>query len=254
MNPVSKLNEMRQGLVYNVKSRTGADHEPEYTVSVEVIHTTIYYSMKSSISPFSQVDGEIFLGKGRSKKLARIKGAEAALDAHNTKRKSDSLSGGNGGQSDFVSSESVLNLSKQKPQNPIVELNELRPGIIYRLKGRTGPDHDPVFTVTVQVSHFSNNNSNFTQISPWSQVDGRQFVGHGRSKKLAREKAAEAALNFTHNKKQLLGEGTVVSNAHEPQNAVTILNEVRPGLNYNFEDRTGTDHEPIFTVAVEVIW
>lgn len=92
-----------------------------------------------------------------------------------------------------------------------------------------------------------------------SQVDGRQYVGEGRSKKLARTKAAEAALNITHNNKQTLDEGTVVSNrvlylsTHEPQNAVCILNEVRPGFAYNLKGQTGKDHEPVFTVEVEVI-
>lgn len=110
----------------------------------------------SSISRFSQVDGEHYLGQGRSKKLARIKAAEAALvaHAHNTKRTSDSLCVRfsyrklNDDQSDQVSSNIVLDKSKE---NPIVALNELRPGVVYKLKGRRGPDHDPVFTVTVEV-------------------------------------------------------------------------------------------------------
>lgn len=45
MNPVSKLNELRQGIVYNVKSRTGSDHEPTFTVTVEV-YSQITNSMK----------------------------------------------------------------------------------------------------------------------------------------------------------------------------------------------------------------
>lgn len=89
-----------------------------------------------------------------------------------------------------------------------------------------------------------------------SQVDGRQYVGQGRSKQLARAKASEAALQITHSKKQTLDEGTVASNfvsTQDLQNAVTTLNEVRPGLFYELKSQTGTDHEPTFTVAVEVI-
>lgn len=163
MNPVSVLNELRQGLVYNVKSQTGPDHEPDFTVTVEV-YSQIYYSMRvfpSSISPYSQVDGEHYLGQGRSKKIARVKAAEAALVAHNTKRTSDSLSVMfsyrklNDDQCDFVSSNNDVGRSTQKPQNPIVVLNELRPGVFYKLNGRRGPDHDPVFTVTVEVIDYS---------------------------------------------------------------------------------------------------
>lgn len=87
-----------------------------------------------------------------------------------------------------------------------------------------------------------------------SQVDGSQYVGQGRSKKLARTKAAEAALYVTRNKKQTPDEGTVLCHStHEPQNAACILNEVRPGVEYTLKGQTGTDHEPVFTMAVEVI-
>lgn len=100
------------------------------------------------------------MGSGRSKKLARINAAKAALLGNRTKRTSDSLSmvfphrNVNDGQINCVSSVTVLDISKQKPQNAVVLLNELLPDIVYKLKSRTGPDHDPLFTVTVAVVRF----------------------------------------------------------------------------------------------------
>ncbi len=89
-----------------------------------------------------------------------------------------------------------------------------------------------------------------------SQVDGRQYVGRGKSKQLARAKAAEEALKIITNKTKL-DEGVVASKAYystpnEPQNAVIILNEVRPGLDYILIGRNGPDHKPIYTMEVEV--
>lgn len=42
MNPVSELNQLRQGLVYNLIDRTGPDHEPIFTVTVEVMTTLLF--------------------------------------------------------------------------------------------------------------------------------------------------------------------------------------------------------------------
>lgn len=52
MNPVSELNVLRQGIVYKLQSRTGSDHEPVFTVTVELIyhHMKMFPSTKSYIS------------------------------------------------------------------------------------------------------------------------------------------------------------------------------------------------------------
>lgn len=59
-NTVAMLNELRQGLVYTLESQTGPIHAPTFTMSVEV-------------------DGQKFIGEGRSKKIARIQAAASAL-------------------------------------------------------------------------------------------------------------------------------------------------------------------------------
>lgn len=65
----------------------------------------------------------------------------------------------------------------QGPQtkNTVAVLNELKRNLVYNMESQTGPVHAPLFTMSVV-------------------VDGQKFMGHGRSKKLARIEAAAAAL------------------------------------------------------------
>uniref|UniRef100_A0A8C5FNU0 Adenosine deaminase RNA specific B2 (inactive) n=1 Tax=Gadus morhua TaxID=8049 RepID=A0A8C5FNU0_GADMO len=61
------------------------------------------------------------------------------------------------------------------PKNALVQLNELRPGLQYRLVSQTGPVHAPVFCIAVE-------------------VNGLSFEGTGPTKKKAKMRAAELAL------------------------------------------------------------
>lgn len=60
-------------------------------------------------------------------------------------------------------------------KNALVHLNELRPGLRYEIVSKTGPLHAPVFSIGVE-------------------VNGLHFEGQGPTKKLAKMKAAEMAL------------------------------------------------------------
>lgn len=60
-------------------------------------------------------------------------------------------------------------------KNALVQLNELRPGLRYEITSKTGPLHAPVFSVGVEVNGF-------------------YFEGLGSSKKQAKMRAAELAL------------------------------------------------------------
>ncbi|KAM9713258.1 double-stranded RNA-specific editase B2 isoform 2-T2 [Menidia menidia] len=63
----------------------------------------------------------------------------------------------------------------EAPKNALVQLNELRPGLQYRLVSQTGPVHAPVFSIAVE-------------------VNGLSFEGTGPTKKKAKMRAAESAL------------------------------------------------------------
>lgn len=60
-------------------------------------------------------------------------------------------------------------------KNALVHLNELRPGLQYEITSKTGPLHAPVFSVGVE-------------------VNGSRFEGQGSTKKQAKMRAAELAL------------------------------------------------------------
>ncbi|XP_017289051.1 double-stranded RNA-specific editase B2 [Kryptolebias marmoratus] len=60
-------------------------------------------------------------------------------------------------------------------KNSVVQLNELRPGLRYEIVSKTGPLHAPVFSVAVEVNGF-------------------HFEGRGPTKKQAKMRAAELAL------------------------------------------------------------
>ncbi|XP_063062131.1 double-stranded RNA-specific editase B2 [Engraulis encrasicolus] len=62
------------------------------------------------------------------------------------------------------------------PKNALVQLNELRPGLQYRLVSQTGPVHAPLFAIAVE-------------------VNGLSFEGTGPTKKKAKMRAAELALH-----------------------------------------------------------
>ena len=61
------------------------------------------------------------------------------------------------------------------PKNALMQLNEIKPGLQYRLLAQTGPVHAPTFTMCVE-------------------VNGQSFEGAGTTKKKAKLIAAEKAL------------------------------------------------------------
>uniref|UniRef100_A0A8C3ASV4 Adenosine deaminase RNA specific B2 (inactive) n=1 Tax=Cyclopterus lumpus TaxID=8103 RepID=A0A8C3ASV4_CYCLU len=152
----------------------------------------------------------------------------------------------------------------EAPKNALVQLNELRPGLQYRMVSQTGPVHAPVFSIAVE-------------------VNGLTFEGTGPTKKKAKMKAAELALksfvqfpnapqahlamgnisnpsaDFTSDQadfpdtlfkefessacsdglslcdsaaeSELLSSG-IVAEPEAPKSPVALLNELRPGLRY----------------------
>ncbi|CAB4067310.1 ADARB [Lepeophtheirus salmonis] len=91
---------------------------------------------------------------------------------HRGKRKFEEYSNNN------LEEKQGLTPNKQKtyqPKNAVVTLNELKPGLEYKLVEHKGPIHKPTFVIEVA-------------------LNGQTFVGQGRSKRLAKHNAAEAAL------------------------------------------------------------
>ncbi|KAJ8351657.1 hypothetical protein SKAU_G00231330 [Synaphobranchus kaupii] len=186
------------------------------------------------------------------------------------------------------------------PKNALMQLNEIKPGLQYKLLSQTGPVHAPVFIMTVE-------------------VNGQLFEGSGPTKKKAKLTAAEKALrsfvqfpnaseahlamgrtltvntDFTSDQADFPdmlfngfetpappedsfylgsnGNGPSGSPGEHPQtpaggasslpqsplaapssakNPVMILNELRPGLKYDFVSESGESHAKNFVMSVTV--
>ncbi|XP_072851156.1 double-stranded RNA-specific editase 1 isoform X5 [Pogona vitticeps] len=190
------------------------------------------------------------------------------------------------------------------PKNALMQLNEIKPGLQYKLISQTGPVHAPIFVMAVE-------------------VNGQMFEGSGPTKKKAKLHAAEKALrsfvqfpnaseahlamgrtlsintDFTSDQADFPdtlfngfenpahsdhsfyldsnGDGsfssstdyslscTLASNLIQSslptpspypstsgKNPVMILNELRPGLKYEFLSESGESHAKNFVMAVSV--
>ncbi|XP_033733033.1 double-stranded RNA-specific editase 1-like isoform X1 [Pecten maximus] len=195
-NALMQLNELKPGLEFRFVSQTGPVHAPMFIMSVEVNSTT-------------------FEGNGTTKKLAKLRAAEKALksfvqfpnaaEAHKAMGRdiitddftSDTANNSNNELlfNDFEAHNNnkmgnfpaIEQNGASKPKrksaipaqpdgkNPVMILNELRPGLKYEYVGERGESHAKSFEMSVT-------------------VDGEIFTGSGRNKKMAKSRAAQAAL------------------------------------------------------------
>ncbi|KAK9758682.1 Double-stranded RNA binding motif [Popillia japonica] len=145
-------------------------------------------------------------------------------------------------------------------RNPVAILNELRNGLKYELVDTQGPAHAPLFTISVV-------------------VDSQQYTGCGRTKKIAKCKAAEQALKsfiqFPHNCKVLPASCTNntkldftsdifetsqnnTNNTHikdtnknsTSKHAVMLVNELYPQAKYHCTETT--DVFATFKITIEI--
>lgn len=140
-------------------------------------------------------------------------------------------------------------------KNALQKLNELIPGLKYVLESEKGSASNPQFEVFVH-------------------VNGRDFIGQGRSKQKAKLAAAQAALatfdisevvNVIHQrngfKEEILitsGATTVkadpikiINEAHN-KSPIQLLNELHPGLTYNLVEENSANPSQRFRMSVEV--
>ncbi|KAK7154886.1 hypothetical protein R3I93_009742 [Phoxinus phoxinus] len=179
-NALMKLNQLRPGTLYRLASQTGPEHEPQFTMAVEV-------------------DGITYEATGPSKRSAKLHVAQKVLLAlgvplpSETKpadeNKSQSVAAPAASGSDETTPSGSDDGTEGGPiltkhgKNPVMELNEKRRSLKYELVSVKGRFNDKTFTIEVE-------------------VDGQKFQGSGSNKKLAKANAALAALE------QLFPEGS----------------------------------------------
>ncbi|XP_072034654.1 double-stranded RNA-specific editase 1-like [Amphiura filiformis] len=240
-NALMQLNEIKPGLTFKAISQSGPVHAPTFVMSVEV-------------------NGQEFKGQGRTKKAAKLHAAEQALssfiqfpdasEAYKAMGKyiytSDFTTDepmttpsifsafddskdmeavptpetevpSNGSPPDVsaspgIGTEPPPTASDNSSKNPIMTLNELKPGLKYELAGETGQSHSKNFIMSIK-------------------VDDQTFQGFARNKKLAKARAAQAALAALYNMSPATAPGLqpVPSEGlqlHEPQLLADLVHKL----------------------------
>uniref|UniRef100_A0A3Q2QKX2 Spermatid perinuclear RNA-binding protein n=1 Tax=Fundulus heteroclitus TaxID=8078 RepID=A0A3Q2QKX2_FUNHE len=163
-------------------------------------------------------------------------------------------------------------IDSNQPMNALMRLNQIRPGLQYRLLSQSGPVHAPVFTMSVD-------------------VDGTVYEASGSSKKTAKLHVAvkvlqamgyptgfDSDLDPMSSDEKSDGEGKSETSSHSSnnpthssdgsntlevrtqgpiltasgKNPVMELNEKRRGLKYELISESGGSHDKRFVMEVEV--
>lgn len=194
-NALMQLNELKPGLEFVLCGQSGPVHAPMFHMAVNV-------------------NGKEFRGSGRTKKSAKSKAAEMALqsfiqfpnsaDAYFAMGKyvtsSDFTVDVSDPQTGFSPFEGHVEKQSsngenpapqaevKRPQpcaqalnkNPLMILNEMRPGLHFKMESEEGQSHSKLFVMSVN-------------------VDGIDYKGQARNKKLAKARAAQAVLSAVFN-------------------------------------------------------
>ncbi|XP_052415242.1 interleukin enhancer-binding factor 3a [Carassius gibelio] len=179
-NALMKLNQLRPGTLYKLASQTGPEHEPQFTMAVEVDGVTYEATGPSKRSAKLHVAQKVLLALGvplpaETKPAEEIKSQPVAAPAVTRSDETTPTGSDDGNEGGPI-------LTKHG-KNPVMELNEKRRSLKYELTSVKGRFNDKTFTIEVE-------------------VDGQKFQGSGSNKKLAKANAALAALE------QLFPEGS----------------------------------------------
>uniref|UniRef100_A0A3Q3W0I4 Uncharacterized protein n=1 Tax=Mola mola TaxID=94237 RepID=A0A3Q3W0I4_MOLML len=136
----------------------------------------------------------------------------------------------------------------QKNMNAVMRLNQYRPGLDYRLTSQTGPVHEPVFTMAVDL-----NGKTYEATGP-SKRAAKLNVATKVLQDLGLPTGSESKLDCEHLTaifpiQQILQGPILTKNGKNP---VMELNEKRRSLKYELSAETGGSHEKCFVMEVEV--
>ncbi|KAG7257255.1 hypothetical protein CRUP_029818, partial [Coryphaenoides rupestris] len=167
-------------------------------------------------------------------------------------------------------------VESNQPMNALMRLNQIRPGLQYRLLSQSGPVHAPLFTMSLDLDgavHKASGSSKKTaklhvavkvlqamgyptgfdsDLDPMSSDE--KSDGEGKSE----TSATSAGGNATHSTTSSDGSNTLEVRTQGPiltasgKNPVMELNEKRRGLKYELISESGGSHDKRFVMEVEV--
>ncbi|XP_056136958.1 LOW QUALITY PROTEIN: spermatid perinuclear RNA-binding protein-like [Lampris incognitus] len=175
---------------------------------------------------------------------------------------------------DFIKRMKVLDWRMTDPNHPmnaLMRLNQIHPGLQYRLLSQSGPVHAPVFTMSVEVNgtiYQANGNSKRTAklqvalkalqaLGLVAGCDGDQDSlsadeksdGEGRNDRMSSSSSAASVASST-DAQESRAPGPILTAGGK--NPVMELNEKRRGLKYELISESGSSYDKRFIIEVEV--
>uniref|UniRef100_A0A3P9M8H2 Spermatid perinuclear RNA-binding protein n=1 Tax=Oryzias latipes TaxID=8090 RepID=A0A3P9M8H2_ORYLA len=163
-------------------------------------------------------------------------------------------------------------IDSNQPMNALMRLNQIRPGLQYRLLSQSGPVHAPVFTMSVDVdgSNYEASGSSKKTAKLHVAVKVLQAMGYptgfdsdldpmSSDEKSDGEGKSDSSSHTSNNPTHSLdGSNTLEVRTQGPiltasgKNPVMELNEKRRGLKYELISESGGSHDKRFVMEVEV--
>ncbi|XP_040002309.1 interleukin enhancer-binding factor 3-like isoform X2 [Xiphias gladius] len=144
--------------------------------------------------------------------------------------------------------------------NAVMRLNQYRPGLEYRLTSQTGPVHEPVFTMAVDLNGKTYEATGPSKRAAKLNVATKvlQDLGLPTGSESKSESGGESegtqesvkAVTTSSTTSEDSGQGPILTK--NGKNPVMELNEKRRSLKYELSAETGGSHEKCFVMEVEV--
>ncbi|XP_061130694.1 interleukin enhancer-binding factor 3-like isoform X1 [Syngnathus typhle] len=234
------------------------------TQSAQLALRLCAFGMMYKVLGIEAKPGRPWKARGADAKI--LSGHEEGRPSPPLKRSYNEMAPGKDGSSLNSKQRKFLKFQKRFPRksltddltmNAVMRLNQFRPGLEYRLTSQTGPVHEPVFSMAVDVNGKTYESTGPSKRSAKLNVANKvlQDLGLPTGSDSKFESKADDGQEVT---------STTGSNASEDQsgqgpiltkngkNPVMELNEKRRSLKYELSDETGGSHEKCFVMEVEV--
>uniref|UniRef100_A0A670KFC8 Interleukin enhancer binding factor 3 n=1 Tax=Podarcis muralis TaxID=64176 RepID=A0A670KFC8_PODMU len=142
--------------------------------------------------------------------------------------------------------------------NALMKLNQLKPGLQYKLVSQTGPVHAPIFTMSVEVDGITYEASGPSKKTAKLHVAVKVLQDMGLPTGVEGRERGDESAEETDQKPVAITAPPVNVKQQGPiltkhgKNPVMELNEKRRGLKYELISETGGSHDKRFVMEVEV--
>uniref|UniRef100_UPI0037E798B6 interleukin enhancer-binding factor 3-like isoform X2 n=1 Tax=Semicossyphus pulcher TaxID=241346 RepID=UPI0037E798B6 len=144
--------------------------------------------------------------------------------------------------------------------NAVMRLNQYRPGLEYRLTSQTGPVHEPVFTMAVDLNGKTYESTGPSKRAAKLNVATKvlQDLGLPTGSETKADSSGDTEVTMESVKASSTASSTSEESGQGPiltkngKNPVMELNEKRRSLKYELSAETGGSHEKCFVMEVEV--